>query len=811
MNVTSSPIPAVGAAAAPRAEGKSPALLITAALSIVLFLGLALALANHVVFPFDQPILAWARTFDGSAWIWNDLSQSANFPLIAIGVGFVLWLIWSQRYREALVVIVMLVAVTAGSEGVKELTARPRPSGNGDGIPGVVYSFPSGHILECSVDPGRDRHPGLADVGPPSPALATCRSGPHRGRPRWRGQDGPQRALPDRPFGWPVGRDRGLDPVRLVHSTRRLGRRPETDEERPQESCSPRGARVTGPAEGQLGEHGPLGPSQPAPEPAAPPAPPELGLAAMTVVVGFVGLVASLLVLGFVAEGVRDQEVFALDTWATPFLHGISSPGLDAFMNGLTDIGSIYVVPILFVAVVGVLIWRRRYRAAAFIAVASLGSLVLQGAMKPFFARPRPQLPWAQVLPDYSFPSGHTMNTVIFYGAVALRDLVDRGSPGGAHRRRRGRDPGARRGREPDLPRLSLPDRRRWRHPGRDRLADRRRCRIPRASHLAAVALRGEAPRSGRRPAQHAGVAMTRALVIGRRRKGRQIGTIVRDVRTSLRAEGWQVESALVTRKRTLESRSRKAIQDGCDVVVAVGGDGAVVRVASAVATTKASLGIIPTGTGNLLASNLGIPHHVRQATRVIVRGRVRRIDLGRVVTDDGTKRDFAVACGVGFDAEVIDATGPSQKLRWGKLAYIANALGQTGTIRNVAHTITLDGTTSRFDAAQVFVANFGKMLPLIEPRQPIVPDDGLLDVLVVRAAGPLPGLLASWEALRQKGMGESDGGHVFRARAKEIRIETEPTRLVESDGNSLGKTPVTISVRPRALRVLAPARKGRH
>jgi membrane-associated phospholipid phosphatase len=151
MNVTSSPIPAVGTAAAPRAEGKSPALLITAALSVVLFLGLALALANHVVFPFDQPILAWARTFDGSAWIWNDLSQSANFPLIAIGVGFVLWLIWSQRYREALVVIVMLVAVTAGSEGVKELTARPRPSGNGDGIPGVVYSFPSGHILECSV------------------------------------------------------------------------------------------------------------------------------------------------------------------------------------------------------------------------------------------------------------------------------------------------------------------------------------------------------------------------------------------------------------------------------------------------------------------------------------------------------------------------------------------------------------------------------------------------------------------------------------------------------------------------------------
>ena len=118
------------------------------------------------------------------------------------------------------------------------------------------------------------------------------------------------------------------------------------------------------PPGGQLSEHGPLGPSQPATDPPATPPAPEVGLAAMTVVVGFFGLVASLVVLGSIAEGVRDQEVFALDNWATPFLHGISSPGLDAFMNGVTDIGSIYVIPVLFVVVVGWLIWRKRYRAA---------------------------------------------------------------------------------------------------------------------------------------------------------------------------------------------------------------------------------------------------------------------------------------------------------------------------------------------------------------------------------------------------------------------------------------------------------------
>ena len=143
-------------------------------------------------------------------------------------------------------------------------------------------------------------------------------------------------------------------------------------------------------------------------------------IATMTVVVGFAGLVASLVVLGSVAEGVRMQEVFALDTWATPFLHGIGSPGLDALMQALTDIGSSLVIVPIFVLVVGWLARRRRYGAALFLSVASGGSLVLQGTMKLFFQRPRQQLDWATVLPDYSFPSGHTMNAIVFYVALAL-------------------------------------------------------------------------------------------------------------------------------------------------------------------------------------------------------------------------------------------------------------------------------------------------------------------------------------------------------------------------------------------------------
>jgi diacylglycerol kinase family enzyme len=93
-----------------------------------------------------------------------------------------------------------------------------------------------------------------------------------------------------------------------------------------------------------------------------------------------------------------------------------------------------------------------------------------------------------------------------------------------------------------------------------------------------------------------------------------------------------------------------------------------------------------------------------------------------------------------------------------------------------------------------------------VAPRLEVQPDDGYLDVIVVRASGPLPGLLAGWEALRQGELGESSNGHAFRARAREVRIGTEPTRLVEIDGTVIGTTPITASIRPADLTVMVPA-----
>jgi YegS/Rv2252/BmrU family lipid kinase len=291
--------------------------------------------------------------------------------------------------------------------------------------------------------------------------------------------------------------------------------------------------------------------------------------------------------------------------------------------------------------------------------------------------------------------------------------------------------------------------------------------------------------------------------VIARRRAGRPIVDTIREVRRLLARDGLHVETVVVKRKRDVRRATSRAVRDGCDLVVCVGGDGTVQQVVTSLAGTGVPLGIIPTGTGNLLAGNLGIPHPVRQAVRTAVHGRARRIDVGRV-TVGGKRRAFTVACGIGFDADVMARTASDAKGRWGKIAYVASAILETGNLRDVRHEIRLDGVRTTMEAAQVLVANFGKVPPGFGIRG-VRPRDGLLDVFVIRADGLLPALMAGWEALRQDELGESDGGHVFRARAREVWIDTAPERRVEIDGSVVGTTPVRIRVRPSAQTVMVP------
>ena len=135
---------------------------------------------------------------------------------------------------------------------------------------------------------------------------------------------------------------------------------------------------------------------------------------------GLVALVVSLLIFGVIADDVREQEANALDGLLSPSLHALANPNLDTVMNGLTTAGSTLVVLPLLIVALALLVWRHHRAEALFLLVAMVGSVVLNESLKLLFHRPRPQLLWAQVQPEYSFPSGHAMNSLVFYGALAL-------------------------------------------------------------------------------------------------------------------------------------------------------------------------------------------------------------------------------------------------------------------------------------------------------------------------------------------------------------------------------------------------------
>jgi len=121
------------------------------AIALVSLVGLVvvtLTLLSHVVIPFDKPLLDLAVTWTGGTLVWSVFSELGDYPMVPTGFGLVVWLLFKKRRREAVLVLLLFAAATAGSEGLKALVARPRPLGSAPGIPGSVYSFPSGHALE---------------------------------------------------------------------------------------------------------------------------------------------------------------------------------------------------------------------------------------------------------------------------------------------------------------------------------------------------------------------------------------------------------------------------------------------------------------------------------------------------------------------------------------------------------------------------------------------------------------------------------------------------------------------------------------
>lgn len=302
---------------------------------------------------------------------------------------------------------------------------------------------------------------------------------------------------------------------------------------------------------------------------------------------------------------------------------------------------------------------------------------------------------------------------------------------------------------------------------------------------------------------------MTRSLLIANPAAARTARVGIDLVANTLRSGGWEVEVLATQGSGHARQLAEYGVAEKVDVVAVFGGDGTTMQAAAALVGTDVPLGVIPGGTGNLLAGNLRIPPSPVRAARALLNARPRPIDLGRMERPGGFQY-FAVACGAGYDARVMAATLSQHKRRWGMAAYAATTLRLIASIESTLHVITIDGLRYEVHAAMVLVANCGEVIPRVVRLAPgITPTDGLLDVVVMRADNLWQSLHAVWALLRTGPATLGEATPVGHARGREIRVESEQVQPVQLDGEPGGETPFTASVVPGAIRIMVPAGGG--
>ncbi len=243
---------------------------------------------------------------------------------------------------------------------------------------------------------------------------------------------------------------------------------------------------------------------------------------------------------------------------------------------------------------------------------------------------------------------------------------------------------------------------------------------------------------------------------------------------------------------------ARKAADKGYDLIGAYGGDGTIAEVASGLAEGGPPILLLPGGTGNALAEDLGIPVNLAEAAALAIgdAGILKPVDLGR-----SGKRWFVLRMTMGFEATMVRATTRQMKDRYGWLAYALSALRSLSDPPMANYAITIDGKTVECAGLAALVANSaGTGAPGVRIAADVDVSDGLLDVVIVES-GTLPMLLGSAvdavQGLQPRALS--------RWRGKEIHVKASPVQKVLADGEEVGHTPVDITVAAGAVRLLVP------
>jgi diacylglycerol kinase family enzyme len=269
-------------------------------------------------------------------------------------------------------------------------------------------------------------------------------------------------------------------------------------------------------------------------------------------------------------------------------------------------------------------------------------------------------------------------------------------------------------------------------------------------------------------------------------------------VEAALTDAGWPLpEWVETTEDDPGAGQARQAVEDGAQVVFVCGGDGTVRSCIEGLAGTDVALAVLPAGTGNLLAANLGVPDDPGAAVRLATEMGRRRIDVG-----DLEGRAFVVMAGMGFDAALLDDASTTLKAKVGAVAYVLSALRHLRDRRMHIEVYLDDEPPLRRRARSVIIGNVGRLQGGVRLLADAEPDNGQMDVAVLAPRSLGHWVQTSWGVLRHR----ERIAHMDVRRASRIRVVStrEEPRQVDGDVIEPGRS-LTVTVRPGALELCVP------
>jgi len=289
-----------------------------------------------------------------------------------------------------------------------------------------------------------------------------------------------------------------------------------------------------------------------------------------------------------------------------------------------------------------------------------------------------------------------------------------------------------------------------------------------------------------------------RALLIINPKAGRRKNSPIPDIQDVFRRQDeFELEIHETTCQGCATKAARKAAEEGYELVIAAGGDGSIFEVSNGLVSSETALGVIPVGTENVLAREMGVPLVPREAAEFMLQQPPRIIDTGRV-----GDQHFVCFAGIGFDAHVAHRLPGERKKRFGALAYILTSAEKLRPYHSVPRhlKLTLDGDTVEMDFWIMVISNIRSYGGRLIPAPEAVVDDGLLDVCVFPKANYIE-LMRQMAAMRSGKHTALPGVRYFQA--SRIEVETDQPEELQLDGDAWpGEPPFLIEAVPRSLTV---------